>query len=50
MAKEKFDTGQAARQPAIGHMDHGKAAPTAAITKVLSEKFGGQDALVRRDR
>ena len=26
----------------IGHIDHGKTTLTAAITKVLSEKFGGQ--------
>jgi elongation factor Tu len=42
MAKEKF----VRKKPhvnvgTIGHIDHGKTTLTAAITKVLSEKFGG---------
>ncbi|PZP64565.1 MAG: elongation factor Tu [Azospira oryzae] len=43
MAKEKFER----RKPhvnvgTIGHVDHGKTTLTAAITHVLSKKFGGQ--------
>jgi len=26
----------------IGHVDHGKTTLTAALTKVLAEKFGGE--------
>ena len=42
MAKEKFER----KKPhvnvgTIGHVDHGKTTLTAAITKVLAEKFGG---------
>lgn len=43
MAKEKFER----RKPhvnvgTIGHVDHGKTTLTAAITHVLSKRFGGQ--------
>jgi elongation factor Tu len=43
MAKETFER----KKPhvnvgTIGHIDHGKTTLTAAITKVLSEKYGGQ--------
>ena len=42
MAKEKFER----KKPhvnvgTIGHVDHGKTTLTAAITKVMAEKFGG---------
>ena len=43
MSKEKFER----KKPhvnvgTIGHVDHGKTTLTAAITKVMSEKFGGE--------
>ena len=43
MSKEKFER----RKPhinvgTIGHVDHGKTTLTAALTKVLAEKFGGE--------
>jgi elongation factor Tu len=43
MSKEKFER----KKPhvnvgTIGHVDHGKTTLTAALTKVLSEKFGGE--------
>jgi elongation factor Tu len=43
MAKEKFER----KKPhvnvgTIGHVDHGKTTLTAAITTVLSRKFGGE--------
>ncbi|WP_333840075.1 elongation factor Tu [Pelomicrobium sp.] len=43
MAKEKFER----KKPhvnvgTIGHVDHGKTTLTAALTQVLSKKFGGQ--------
>jgi len=42
MAKEKFvRTKPHVNVGTIGHIDHGKTTLTAAITKVLSEKFGG---------
>jgi elongation factor Tu len=34
----------------IGHIDHGKTTLTAAITKVLSEKVGGDNAFVSFDK
>jgi elongation factor Tu len=34
----------------IGHIDHGKTTLTAAITKVLSEKIGGDNAFVSFDK
>ena len=43
MAKEKFDRNKPhVNVGTIGHIDHGKTTLTAAITKVLSEKYGGQ--------
>ena len=43
MAKEKFDRSLAhVNIGTIGHVDHGKATLTAAITKVLAEA-GGAD-------
>lgn len=43
MSKEKFDrTKPHINVGTIGHVDHGKTTLTAAMTKVLSEKFGGE--------
>ena len=43
MAKEKFErTKPHVNVGTIGHVDHGKTTLTAAITTVLSQKFGGQ--------
>ena len=42
MAKDKFErTKPHVNVGTIGHVDHGKTTLTAAITKVLGEKFGG---------
>ena len=46
MAKEKFDRSKPhVNVGTIGHVDHGKTTLTAAITKVLSEKIGGNAAV-----
>ena len=43
MAKEKFERDKPhVNVGTIGHIDHGKTTLTAAITKVLGEKYGGQ--------
>ncbi len=43
MAKEKFErTKVHVNVGTIGHVDHGKTTLTAAITNVLSKKFGGE--------
>ncbi len=43
MAKAKFERNKPhVNIGTIGHVDHGKTTLTAAITKVLTEKFGGQ--------
>src|SRR5437868_5238288 len=43
MAKQKFERNKPhVNVGTIGHIDHGKTTLTAAITKVLSEKYGGQ--------
>ena len=43
MAKEKFDRNKPhVNVGTIGHIDHGKTTLTAAITKVLAERIGGQ--------
>ena len=43
MSKEKFDrTKPHLNVGTIGHVDHGKTTLTAAMTKVLSAKFGGE--------
>ena len=43
MSKEKFDrTKPHVNVGTIGHVDHGKTTLTAALTKVLAERFGGQ--------
>ncbi len=44
MAKEKFErTKPHVNVGTIGHVDHGKTTLTAALTKVLSGKFGGEE-------
>ncbi|MCX7185596.1 MAG: GTP-binding protein, partial [Nitrosomonadaceae bacterium] len=43
MAKSKFErTKTHVNVGTIGHVDHGKTTLTAAITMVLSKKFGGE--------
>ncbi|MDY6955345.1 MAG: elongation factor Tu [Pseudomonadota bacterium] len=43
MAKSKFErTKPHVNVGTIGHVDHGKTTLTAALTKVLAEKFGGE--------
>ena len=43
MSKEKFErTKPHVNVGTIGHVDHGKTTLTAAITSVLSKKYGGQ--------
>lgn len=43
MSKEKFErTKEHVNVGTIGHVDHGKTTLTAALTKVLAEKFGGE--------
>ena len=43
MSKEKFERNKPhINVGTIGHVDHGKTTLTAALTKVMSEKFGGE--------
>src|SRR5437764_14800257 len=43
VAKEKFERDKPhVNVGTIGHIDHGKTTLTAAITKVLADKYGGQ--------
>ncbi|MDQ3793010.1 MAG: elongation factor Tu [Actinomycetota bacterium] len=43
MAKEKFERNKPhVNVGTIGHIDHGKTTLTAAITKILAERYGGQ--------
>ena len=43
MSKEKFErTKPHVNVGTIGHVDHGKTTLTAAITKVMAEKHGGE--------
>jgi len=43
MAKEKFDRSKPhVNVGTIGHVDHGKTTLTAAITHIMSKKFGGE--------
>ncbi len=43
MSKEKFDRSKPnVNVGTIGHVDHGKTTLTAALTKVMAEKFGGE--------
>jgi elongation factor Tu len=45
MSKEKFERNKPhVNVGTIGHVDHGKTTLTAALTKVLSEKYGGTSA------
>ena len=51
MAKGKFErTKPHVNVGTIGHVDHGKTTLTAAMTTVLSRKFGGEAQGVRPDR
>jgi translation elongation factor EF-Tu-like GTPase len=51
MAKEKFErTKPHVNVGTIGHVDHGKTTLTAAITTMLSKKFGGEAKAYDRDR
>jgi elongation factor Tu len=50
MSKEKFErTKPHVNVGTIGHVDHGKTTLTAAMTKVLSEKYGGTKATAFAD-
>ena len=50
MSKEKFERGKPHMNVGtIGHVDHGKTTLTAAMTKVLTEKFGGGSATAFAD-
>ena len=50
MSKEKFErTKPHVNVGTIGHVDHGKTTLTAAMTKVLSTKYGGTDARAFED-
>ena len=50
MSKEKFErTKPHVNVGTIGHVDHGKTTLTAAMTKVLSEKYGGTKATAFSD-
>ncbi|HET6655310.1 MAG TPA: GTP-binding protein, partial [Gammaproteobacteria bacterium] len=43
MSKAKYErTKPHVNVGTIGHVDHGKTTLTAAMTKVLSEKYGGE--------
>ncbi|MDX1654293.1 MAG: GTP-binding protein, partial [Candidatus Competibacteraceae bacterium] len=43
MSKAKFERKKAhVNVGTIGHVDHGKTTLTAAITKVMAEKWGGE--------
>ncbi len=43
MSKEKFERSKPhVNVGTIGHVDHGKTTLTAAITKVMAQKFGGE--------
>jgi elongation factor Tu len=51
MAKKKYvSTKPHVNVGTIGHIDHGKTTLTAAITKVLSESVGGDNAFVAFDK
>ncbi len=50
MSKEKFDRSKVhVNVGTIGHVDHGKTTLTAAITTVLSAKFGGTNKAIAYD-
>ncbi|MFA7522078.1 MAG: GTP-binding protein, partial [Halothiobacillaceae bacterium] len=43
MSKEKFERSKPhVNVGTIGHVDHGKTTLTAAITRVMSDTYGGQ--------
>jgi translation elongation factor EF-Tu-like GTPase len=49
MGKEKFErTKPHVNVGTIGHVDHGKTALTAALTKVMAAKHGGEASRLRR--
>ncbi|EAY63103.1 Elongation factor EF-Tu [Burkholderia cenocepacia PC184] len=51
MAKGKFErTKPHVNVGTIGHVDHGKTTLTAAITTVLTKKFGGEAKAYDQDR
>src|SRR5499427_1714267 len=51
MAKEKFDRSKPhCNVGTIGHIDHGKTTLTAAITKTLAERIGGDNSFVAFDQ
>ncbi len=51
MGKAKFErTKPHVNVGTIGHVDHGKTTLTAAMTMVLSKKYGGEVKVVRPDR
>ena len=51
MSKEKFErTKPHVNVGTIGHVDHGKTTLTAALTKVMAEKHGGEVKALRPDR
>ena len=52
MAKQKFErTKPHINIGTIGHVDHGKTTLTAAITKVLHQRYGlGEERRIRPDR
>ena len=50
MAKEKFERVKPhVNVGTIGHVDHGKTTLSAAITKILTEKLGGKNAVMAYD-
>ena len=51
MAKAKFERNKPhVNIGTIGHVDHGKTTLTAAITTVLSKKYGGAAISIRPNR
>ena len=49
MSKEKFERTKAhVNVGTIGHVDHGKTTLTAALTKVMAEKHGGEVKVTTR--
>ncbi len=51
MAKEKFERSKPhVNVGTMGHIDHGKTTLTAAITKTLAERVGGQNAFTEFDQ
>ncbi len=49
MAKDKFERNKPhVNVGTIGHVDHGKTTLTAAISTVLTKKFGGDKKILQR--